>query len=194
MTPSDARELAESLFAHYPAMRPSKLTIEAYTQAIEGMSLEVAQAAIIRVTRTSKWCPSVAEVMAACVTNARGERRSGEEAYTELMVAVRRFGRCYGDSPVPEFADPIMARCIGVWGSWNDLCNSPDNDPSGRMRFVELYNKLAAQDDHSAVLPEGLRVTRQFGFAAAVRSLPEPKLNKPPTPAELKAFEERKVS
>lgn len=196
MNPTQARELTELLFAHYPAVRPAKLTLDAYAQALEGMSLDVAQAAIIRVTRTSKWCPSVAELCAACVSNARGDRRSGEEAYTELMVAVRRFGRVYGDSPVPEFADPIVARCIGVWGSWNDLCNSPDNDPSGRMRFVELYNKLTAQDDHHAVLPEGLRVVRQFGFvaASAVKRLPEATpLRKPPTPQELAAFDAREA-
>lgn len=188
MTPQEALGLTESLFAHYPAVRPSKLVLEAYSNALGGMSREVAKAAITRVTRTSKFCPSVAELMAACVANAHGDRRSGEEAYTEVMLAVRRFGRCYGDNPSPEFSDPIIARCLGVWGSWNDVCNAPDNDPSGRMRFVELYNKLAAQGDQSAVLPQGMRTERRFGFAAAVRRLPEPKLNKPPTAAELAAF------
>ena len=189
MNTDDARQLAETLFAHYPAMRPGKLTLDAYTQALEGMALEVAQAAIIRVTRTSKFCPSVAELMAACVSNARGDRRSGEEAYAEVMVAVRRFGRVYGDDQAPKFLDPVIAQCLAVWGSWNDVCNAPDNDPSGRMRFVQLYDQLASRGDTQAVLPEGLRTVRQFGFAAALRRLPEAQLRQPPTPAELAAFE-----
>lgn len=171
----DAKDLAMGLFAHYPAMRITDDHVKAYTAALMGMDLEVAQAAILRVTRANKFCPSVAELCAACVANARGERRSGEEAYAELMVAVRRFGRCYGDSKPPEFKDPYIARCIGIWGTWNGLCNSPEDDASGRMRFIELYNKLAAQDDLHAVLPEGLRTVRQFGFVAAraVKPIPE---------------------
>lgn len=151
-----ARKLAETLFAHYPSVRPSALTIDVYASALAGMDRDVARAAIIRLTRTSKWCPSVAEVCSAVIANAKGERRSGEEAYAELMNAVRRYGRSYGEG-APQFADPLIERCIGVWGSWNDLCNSPENDPSGRMRFVQLYDQLAARDDRDMVLPPGLR-------------------------------------
>ena len=161
MKPEDARQLAESLFAHYPAVRPSRLSIDAYASALEGMSLEVAQAAIIRLTRTSKWCPSVAELCSAVVANVRGERRSGEEAYAELMAAVRRYGRSYGEG-APQFADPLIERCIGVWGGANDRCNSPENDPSGRMRFVQLYDQLAARGDRDLVLPPGMRKHREL--------------------------------
>ena len=161
MSPQQALELADGLFAHYPSVRPTELMRAAYASALEAMDREVAQAAIIRLTRTSKWCPSVAELCAAVVANVRGERRSGEEAYAELMAAVRRYGRSYGEG-APQFADPLIERCIGVWGSWNDLCNSPENDPSGRMRFVQLYDQLAARGDRDLVLPPGMRRHREL--------------------------------
>jgi len=190
MDEKQARGLAQTLFAYYPNAKTTDWNLTAYASAFADMDPDVVRAAITRVTRTQKFLPSVAELCAACVTNARGERRSGEEAYSEVMLAVRRFGRVYGDDPAPEFRDPLIARCLGVWGSWNDVCNAPDNDPSGRMRFVQLYDKLATQGDTNAVLPSRLRTERQFGFGAAVKRLPEEKRNNPPTARELQAFNE----
>ena len=189
MDEKQAQTLARTLFAYYPNTRTDDWNLNAYASAFADMDVNVVRAAITRVTRTLKFLPTVAELCAACVSNARGERRSGEEAYAEVMVAVRRFGRVYGDDPAPEFLDPLIAQCLAVWGSWNDVCNAPDNDPSGRMRFVQLYDQLAARGDTQAVLPDGLRKVRQFGFAAAVRRLPEAQLRQPPTPAELAAFD-----
>lgn len=157
MSPKESRELAESLFAHYPSVRPTELMRAAYASALEGMDREVAQAAIIRLTRTSKWCPSVAELCSAVVANAKGERRTGEEAYAELMAAVRRYGRSYGGEGAPQFDDPLIERCLGVWGSWNALCDSPAHDPAGRARFVELYDDLTARSRRELVLPAGAR-------------------------------------
>jgi hypothetical protein len=195
MDEKQAQTLARTLFAYYPNTRTDDWNLNAYASAFADMDVNVVRAAITRVTRTLKFLPTVAELCAACVVNARGHRRAGEEAYTELMVAVRRYGRCYGDSKPPQFEDPLMARCIGIWGTWNGLCDSPEDDAAGRARFIQLYNSLAEKDDQHAVLPEALRTERRFGFVVAesVRRLPEPTLNAPPTRAELEAFE-RKVS
>lgn len=175
MTEAQAELLARTLFAYYPNARVDEWNVTAYSEAFADMDETVVRAAITRVARTQKFLPTVAEICQACLANARGQRRSGEEAYAELMAAVRKHGRCYGDTKPPEFKDPIMTRCIGVWGTWNGLCNSPDDDASGRMRCIQLYNSLAEKDDQHAVLPEGLRVERQFGFAAArvLRPVPD---------------------
>lgn len=188
MDEKQAQTLARTLFAYYPNTRTDDWNLNAYASAFADMDVNVVRAAITRVTRTLKFLPTVAELCAACVVNARGDRRSGEEAYAELMTAVRRFGRVYGDDTAPEFMDPLIARCLAVWGSWNDVCNAPDNDPSGRMRFVQLYDQLAARGDTQAVLPESLRTVRKFGFSAAVRRLPDPRINLPPTHAQLEEF------
>jgi hypothetical protein len=30
-----------------------------------------------------------------------------------------------------------------IWGGWADVCASPQDDPGGRARFIELYEQLA---------------------------------------------------
>ena len=71
-----------------------------------------------------------------------GPKRSGEEAYSVVLEAVRRFGRY----ETPGFTDPHIQRAIGVWGTWVDLCNSPEDDPGGRARFIELYEQQSGRE------------------------------------------------
>lgn len=197
MTHEEAETLARALFGHYPNTRTDKWNLTAYTSAFLDMDVTVARAAITRVTRIHKFLPAVAEIVQACLANARGERRSGEEAYTEVMLAVRRFGRCYGSGSLPPFKDPLIARCIGVWGSWNDVCNSPENDMAGRAKFVAMYESLAAKSDVHAVLPSGLRREREYGFALGgnvVARLPEAVTRRPPTQQEVEAFNREESS
>lgn len=191
MTRDEAEKLARTLFAYYPNTRTDEWNLNAYAAAFVDMDVRVVRAAITRVTRTNKFLPTVAEIASACLANARGERRTGEEAYVEVMLAVRRYGRSYGTGKLPPFRDPIIAECIGVWGSWNDVCNSPENDAAGRARFIEAYDRKASKQDTHAVLPSGLRKEREFGFVSSgvVNRLPEARTNKPPTPAEIDAFD-----
>lgn len=142
MTPSEIDELLMMLVAAYPNMKVTDATTKLYEVTLADLDEGLARRAVIRIITTSKFPPTIAEIREACSLQSAGPVRSGADAYGVLMEAVRRHGRCYGE-PAPEFSDPLIAKCIGVWGSWNDLCNSPSADPGGRARFIELYDELA---------------------------------------------------
>jgi hypothetical protein len=144
MKKSEAAELVMMLIAAFPQAKTTDRTSQVYETMLVDIDAAAARAAVHRLIATSRWMPTVAEIRAICAAQTHGAARSGEEAYAEVLAAVRVHGRDYGQG-APKFRDPIIARCIGVWGAWNDLCSSPSDDPGGRARFVELYDDLATR-------------------------------------------------
>lgn len=179
MSLEQATSAAKFLFAHYPTHKPSAESIQVYAGMFARFDRRVAHAAIQRLVLTHKrFPPTSGEVVDACLVNAQGPRRTGAEAYAEVLAAVRRFGRSYGGEPAPKFRDPLVRRCIGVWGSWNDLCDSPPNDPGGRARFIEMYDELSEQQQVAAILPpaltSGAPLLRRYGVERP-EPIPEPR-------------------
>ncbi len=135
MTREECWKIIGLLFTTYPSANLDVKHAEAYASAIIDLPVAAASAAIDRLRRTKTFLPSVAEIREAAADIVLGPRRSGEEAYRVLLEAIRRFGRYES----PKFSDPHITRALGVWGSWVDACNSPEDDPGGRARFIELY-------------------------------------------------------
>lgn len=156
MTQTEVSKLVAVLAAHYPTAKLSRDNLMAYERALADLDYQLAQSAVERIVRTSRFFPSIAEIREACTLKTTGPTRTGVEAYAELMLAVRRHGRTYGEEEAPKFKDPIIAKCLGIWGSWNSLCNSPTDDAAGRARFVELYDSLAKSQRQDVVAGRAL--------------------------------------
>jgi hypothetical protein len=165
MTRNEASQLIAILFASYPSAHVERTHVDAYVSGIIDLPASDAGESVTRLRRTSKFLPTVAEIRAACAAQTHGVARTGEEAYAELTRAVRIHGRDYGQG-TPKFGDPLIAQCLGVWGSWNDLCGSPGDDPGGRARFIELYGELVtrARLDLSAGKPLPAPASTQPAF------------------------------
>jgi hypothetical protein len=111
MTKAEVSKLVAVLMACYPAMQFPPGTIAAYEQFLGELELERAQAAVAKIVRTSKFMPSIAEVVAAyeslsdrSVVPYHREFRplpaAGAMAPSELSTAVRDFlAKAY---PEPE--------------------------------------------------------------------------------------------
>lgn len=125
MKRSDAAEIVLLLVKAYPHVRCDEQTASIYELSLSELDAATCKAAVQRLITTSKFFPAIAEIREACTAQVHG--------------------RDYGQG-TPRFRDPLIARCLGVWGSWNDLCGSPGDDPGGRARFIELYAELATRD------------------------------------------------
>ncbi len=175
MTKLEASQLVAVLFASYPSAHIERRHVDAFVSGIVDLDAATAAEAVTRLRRTARFLPAVAEIREACAQLQRGPLRSGEEAYAELTTAVRLHGRDYGQGE-PRFTDPIIARCLGVWGSWNDFCASPSDDPGGRARFVELYDELAGRERQAAAAGHALESPASAPSAPSfetVRSKPQ---------------------
>jgi hypothetical protein len=180
MTKTEALKLVATLFGSFPSAHIDRNHVDAYASGIIDLDAAVTAMAVDRLRKTARFLPTIGEIREAATAQKHGPVRTGEEAYAELLAAVLRHGPDYGPIDTqrrrrdPLFADPIIARCIGVWGSWNDLCESQRDDPGGRARFIELFNELTGRERQAVVsgvpLPPPERP--RIGFAAPTRASP----------------------
>jgi hypothetical protein len=166
MRKSEANEIVTMLLAAYPHFTPSEQTPAVYELMMQDLDYSQTKAAVTRIICTSKFFPSIAEIREACLVVTDGSIRTGGDAWAEVKAAVRKFGRSYGpDDPLPVFDDTILVRAMRMWGSWNSLCNAPEDDPGGRARFIEFYDSLARDKRRETV-------SRPAFGAAAAKALP----------------------
>lgn len=142
MTPNESAKLVAMVLGAFPRGIPqnpelARKTAEVYKRMLLDLDYEVAERAVARLIATSRFLPTVSEIRAAAVDVTQGAVRQGGEAWGDVNMAIRRFGR-YRE---PVFDDPIVAECVKQLG-WQSLCNST-NDVADRARFIELYDGLA---------------------------------------------------
>lgn len=170
MKREEAVDAAKYFFGGYPNLKPSPDSIAVFVRAFLPMTQERADEVIARAhMQFRKFPPNIGQLTEMCMQQAGG-RKTGEEAYAELMLKVRTHGRCYGPSDPPPKLDPIATKALGVWGAWNDVCNAPDDDAAGRARFIALYDQLAERGTVERVVPPGRQLGRGIGV---VRQFPQ---------------------
>lgn len=141
MKPSEVSEIVLMLIAAYPAAKTSEATHKLYERMLLDLDHATTDQAVTRLIATSKWPPTIAEIREASMALKLGPCRTGGEAWSDALAEAARTSR-YGK---PRFADPLVAQAVRMWCSWRDFCASPEDDPGGRARFIELYDQLAAR-------------------------------------------------
>jgi hypothetical protein len=137
LTPAEAAKVVATLQAAYPAARWSEGTIALYELMLADLDVALTRDAVARIIRTSKFLPTVAEILDAAAEITVGPTRNGVDAWGDVGMAIRRVGS-YG---APSFADPLVAECVRIMG-WRNLCLGDSPEAADRARFCELYADL----------------------------------------------------
>ncbi len=170
MTNSQAAKLVAVLIAAYRS-RISPDDVDAMSAAYErqlgDLDYDVADVAVEQLIATLKFLPSIAEVREAYVALLAGEARPGGEAWGIVHRAIHSQGRYRIPGVDFDFGDPVALDVVRSM-NWRELCDS-QNPVADRARFVELYDKLAAQDRRRKSV-ESLPATRRFLELDAARS------------------------
>ena len=125
--------------------------VDAYEALLSDLTYEQCNAAVRILLQSKNWMPSVAEIRAAVVELDRGPVRPGGEAWGHVKAAIGRYGSYRTPGSDFVFADQTTARCVAALG-WQTLCLS-ENEAADRARFIELYDRLAAQSHREALSP-----------------------------------------
>lgn len=157
MTHSEAARIVAVILAACPS-QASRLDagratsmVDTYATLLEDLSYEQCNAAIRVLLQTRTWMPSVAEIRAAAVELERGPIAPGGEAWGVVKRAIHEQGSYRRPGVDFVFNDPVTARCVAALG-WQELCLS-ENEIADRARFIELYDRLAAQEKRESLSP-----------------------------------------
>lgn len=130
MTREQAQELVMVLAAAFrPVLRgmsdaDMRTWSSVYALGLEDLEVSAARASVDRLVRTSRFLPTVAEIRAGVVTRREGQKRTGAEAWGDVMrvmglpPSARLEGVLVGrrGEDQPEFADELVNRCVNALG------------------------------------------------------------------------------
>lgn len=157
MTRQEAAKLVAVVLASCPS-QSSKLDrdrqlamVDAFESLLGDMAYEQANAALRVLLQTRPFMPAVADIRATALELARGPVAPGGEKWGVVLRAIREQGAYRQPGSDFVFADSVTAKCVQSLG-WQELCQS-ENQIADRARFIEMYDKLAAQSQREAQSP-----------------------------------------
>ncbi len=150
MTKAETIEVVALLAAAFPDQKWNEATCRAYEKFIEDLDFGLARDAVRRLASTAKFRPSIAEFREAAAVLRVGERRTGADAWGDVVKAIRHVG-IYG---APKFEVPFTARAVEALG-WRNLCLGDSSEASDRARFCEVYDAIAGSERRAIVTEPG---------------------------------------
>jgi hypothetical protein len=155
MTIEETGRIVATMLAAVPSHRMDAKSVRdmiaAYADLLSDLTYEQCNAALRVLLQTRTWLPSVADIRLAVVDMQRGPVKAGADAWGNVLKAISSKGSYRRPGVDFTFADPVVARCVESMG-WSNLCLS-ENATSDRARFIELYDKLAAEGVRRAQSP-----------------------------------------
>jgi len=171
MKQSEVTEIVALLFASYPQSRAEESTLRVFERQLVALDKGKLEDAVMRLTRTHKFPPSIAEIFEVYSVVENGRPLDVGEAYESVTRAIRYVG-AYRPLPTEgRYALPErVKRTVEALGGWEMVCLH-DHEESFRARFFEVYGSLSKIDGddrkaRSVALPEGvtdLQAARQLG-------------------------------
>ena len=107
MTKFEFKKIADAISTYYPNadVFNSSEALQLWYEEFKELTYEDVVNGLRRHVNTSKWCPTIAELKAAIVTNTAGSKDWGE-AWNECVRAIRRYGQ-YQEEEALENMSPM---------------------------------------------------------------------------------------
>ena len=147
--------------------------IEFWFKAFSDLSPEFVEAGFQRFVLTGDDWPSIAKIRRLALEQASGRHLTAGEAFSEVLTAVRLFGRNQKPEAFATF-DQITQLTVEQCGGWNWFCElNSDNRTTISAQFERRYNAIVERVVESRCLPEPLRPRSIAGSHESVRLLSE---------------------
>ena len=155
MTRQEFSRIAAAINTYYPKDKPfvNEASVQLWYEEFKELTYEDTVNGLRRHVNTSKWCPTIAELKEAIVTNIAGVKDWGE-AWNECTRAISRYGQ-YREEEALESMSPLTRQIVKRIG-YKDLCRS-ENQMQDRANFRMVFDQVAGNEYEKAALPVGLQ-------------------------------------
>jgi len=162
---TEITKLVGVLFASFPTVEVSEVTIKIYVRMLSDIPLEVLKATIEQCLAESEFLPTIAKLRdkALSLVSAVSNMPTAFEAWGIVVQAMGAIGS-YG---VPDFGNEIIQRAVDAIG-WKSLCMS-ENQVADRAHFAKVYDALlnrAVQDQK--LMPAARQLRAGIPLAAQI--------------------------
>lgn len=146
------------LFASYPNVQASDLSIAAYLDILKDIPVAELDVAVKQsIIDSPTFIPPAPTIYVTWQRMKIPEQRSGAEAWGSVVRALREVGH----TATPKFNDPLTAQVVKSLG-WQYLCQSEDQ-MADRAHFMRMYEELRQREERDRrLLPEARRLTEHY--------------------------------
>ena len=127
--------------------------VEVWTRGLRDLTYTDASHAVSSWILSEKWCPTIAELKEAIVTNVAGSKDWGD-AWNECMKIISRYGQ-YQEEEALEHMSPMTRQIVKRLG-YRELCLS-ENQMQDRANFRQIYEQVTGNEYEKAALPQSLQ-------------------------------------
>lgn len=155
MTKQEFMKIAAAINTYYPKDKPfpNQEAAQLWYEEFKDLPYDAVQMGLRRHVNTSKWCPTIAELKEAIVTNIAGNKDWGV-AWNECINAISRYGQ-YQEEEALESMSPLTRQIVKRLG-YRDLCLS-ENQMQDRANFRMVFDQVADNEYEKAALPISLQ-------------------------------------
>ena len=166
MTHTEIISLVTLATAAYPSAQAKdpEPIVKAWSLMLPDFPYAIARAAVIRVCRSSKFFPSIAEIVeAAQELDPRHEKLpTAAEAWEEVNRLIQEAG----PSRVPAYSCDTVRRAVRAIG-WSQLCWG-DNPEANRAHFLRIYESMRVKHHETSENEKALQLS---GMSDVVKAL-----------------------
>ena len=155
MTKTEFAKITAAINTYYPKDKPfpNAASMQLWYEEFKDLPYEAVAMALRRHVNVSKWCPTIAELKEAMVTNVAGEDDWGEH-WKAAVKAIQRFG-VYQEAEALASMDPLTSQIVKRLG-YKDLCRS-ENQMQDRANFRMIFEQVTNNEKEKAALPKELQ-------------------------------------
>lgn len=155
MNKHEFQKIADAIRTYYPRENPfpNSEAMQLWYQEFAEMTYEDVVCGLRRHVNTSRWCPTIAELKEAIVSNVAGERDWGE-SWNECLNAISKYGQ-YREAEALANMTPITRLVVTRIG-YKELCRSEDITLD-RANYRKIYAQVTTNEYERAALPVSLQ-------------------------------------
>lgn len=175
-TPDQISKLFNVLCAAYPHYAKDRtceeldFTLTVYQRMLADVDPALLDMAATHHTRSSKWFPSVAELIDSAHALMTIDDPNAEEAWLEVKRVLHRW---HSDiDPLPKFSSTIIDRSVEAIGLRALALMDMDDESAHRAHFMRIYAAFAQREkDRVVMLPETREAARALKARAMLNGL-----------------------
>lgn len=160
------------------------LSVQMWHKAFEDQPFAVVFGAVSKYILHKKFPPTIADIREEVVNMTNpAAMKSGEEAWEEVIAAVKKFGFYRQGEAMKTLGDTIQ-RAVRTIG-YDNICKS-ENIGIERANFYKLYDALNKGSKEKAILPTPLyEAIKKLSDGTKIEGAPKSLLKDPVNPEEI---------
>lgn len=162
MTKPEFGEISAYLRMAYPTsnMLQTKESITMWFEELSDLDAATCMIAMKNYVRSKNYHPTIAEIREACAIESKSLIKPYNEAWEEVLTAVRKYGT-YGAKEAVESLDDITRKCVKQIGFY-EICTNP-NTSFLKKEFKENYEEYKTIYDSKTQCSNGLVGIKEGG-------------------------------